>query len=75
MIIQRRNYAKTASKDENYIVGQESTVVGDEGDDSVAFINLLFDNPTFKLSILNYIPENIQLRRKYEDVVTVRRQS
>ena len=75
MILQRKYYAETVSKDENYIVGQESTVVGDEQDNSVAFINLLFDNPTFKLSILNYTPENIQLRRKYEDVVTVRRQS
>ena len=75
MIIQRKYYSETVAKDENYIVGQEDTVVGDEEDGSVTFINLLFDNPTFKLSILNYIPENIQLTRKYEDIVTVRRQS
>jgi len=64
MIIQRRYYSETIAKDENYIVGQEDTVVGDEEDDMKVFINLLFDDPQFNLTSIRFIEQTVKIRRK-----------
>ena len=45
-------------KDENYVVGQEDTVVGDEENDMKVFINLLFDDPQFNLTSIRFFRTN-----------------
>ena len=55
---------ETTAKDENYVVGQEDTVVGDEEDGMKTFINLLFDNPQFNLTSIRFFEQTVKIRRK-----------
>ena len=54
----------TTAEDENFVVGQEDTVVGDEEDDMKVFINLLFDDPQFNLTSIRIFEQTVQIRRK-----------
>ena len=54
----------STAEDENLVVGQEDTVVGDEKDDIKVFINLLFDDPQFNLTSIRFFEQTVQIRRK-----------
>ena len=54
----------STAEDENFVVGQDDTVVGDEEDNMKVFINLLFDDPQFNLTSIRFFEQTVQIRRK-----------